>query len=457
VRPDEGRNDVTTSLDLFGFHFPADAQARLGSTALPTTFIDSSHLLAKVPAGMNPGTYDVTVAGSGQSDTLPRAYTVLQAATLDDLRADPFRLWTDTTSPRQGTSVSLGLVVNRLGGQSGLPIVPVRFYVGRVSTETVIGDGYLAGIGVNDSQSTSAVNWGMQAAGSYDIWAQIDPENIIPETDETNNVVSRTITVLQPEADTTPPVIDNLQVNGGASTTSSRAVTLTVQAHDNAGGSGVAQVYYVELHWNAGAQVWVPVQWTAWLPYGVDHRWVLHPESGLRYIQAWVADRAGNISATAMKAAINYVPASETVAAGETRVYRQSLAVGQCLTVEVTPASGDPDLYVWPPNYQTGDTYWYSLNGDGQVDRVQLTATQSGSYQIEVEGISAATYHLSITVSASCALSAAAEQATAVAGKTPRTQPMVAVNSEPPGQLAVPEAPAATRSTIYLPVVMMKK
>ena len=121
VRPPEGRNDVTISIDVYGFHFPADAQTRLGSTGLVTTFVDDGHLVAKVPAGLTPGAYDVTVLGGGQSDTLAQAFTVLNAILVDDLRADAFRLWTDPVSPRQGEPVFLGLLVQRLGGQSGLP------------------------------------------------------------------------------------------------------------------------------------------------------------------------------------------------------------------------------------------------------------------------------------------------------------------------------------------------
>jgi len=444
VRPVEGCNDVTISMDLYGFSFPAGAEARLGSIDLPTTFIHEGHLTAKVPAGLAPGVYDVSVSGGGQSDALAQAYTVLDATSVDDLRADSYRLWMDPLMPREGDSVSIGLVVDRLGGQTGLAPFPVRFYVGEAISDTVIGDGIVPGIGVDDSQSTSAVSWVAPAAGTYTIWAEIDPEGVVPETDETNNVVSRTVRVLGPDTDTTPPTIDSLLINGGARETDSREITLSVEATDNEGGSGVAQVYYVEIHWNAGAQIWVPVQWTEWLPYGEDHQWELHPESGLRYIQTWVADRAGNICAAPMKAAINYVPASETVAQGETRVYRVAVVAGQCLTVQVVPESGDPDLYVWPPGYQTGDTYWYSLNGADETDRVQFTAGESGVYQIEVEGVSAAAYHLTVTVSASCELGH--QGALLASDKTPRAQPVVPLNSEPPGQMEVPgsrEEPSA--------------
>ena len=98
--------------------------------------------------------------------------------------------------------------------------------------------------------------------------------------------------------------------------------------------------------------------------------------------------------------------------------------------------------------------YWYSLNGPGQIDQVQFTAAQSGLYQIEVEGVSPATYHLAVTVSDSCALAAGAEGQISTT-KTPRTQPVAQVSSEPPGQLAVPEAPPVSHSVeVYLPIIL---
>ncbi len=451
LRPREGRNDAVTGIELFGANFPTNSQVRLGSTDLPTTFINSDHLTAKVPAGLTPGVYDVSASGGGESDTLAQAYTVLDPTALDDLRADPFRLWTDPMSPHEGSPISLGLVVERLGGASGLVLVPVRFFVGEGGSETHIGDTVVPALGVDDSQSTLPVVWGEQSAGSYSVWAVIDPDNAIPETCETNNVVSRTITVLEPVGDTLPPTIESLVVNGGASQTSSRNITLTVEATDNPGGSGVAQVLYVELHWNIGAQTWVPVQLTQWLAYGQDHHWELHPESGLRYIQAWVADHAQNVSAAPRKAAINYVPTSETVAQGETRVYRVGVVAGQCLSVRVEPESGDPDLYVWPPGYEPGATYWYSLRGAGETDAIQFTATQSGLYQIEVEGFTEATYRLTITVSESCAL--AMKGARTATSKTLRTQPVVPVSSAPPGQLALPEAPPTLKAALAIPLM----
>jgi len=169
-------------------------------------------------------------------------------------------------------------------------------------------------------------------------------------------------------------VVTDFLVNGGASSTVTCSVTLTVTATDD---TDPTQVYYVEQHYNLGARTWVPVQWTDWLPYDDQpHSWTLHPNTGLRYLQAWAADAVGNISCAPLCAQINYMPASGQVTAGETKAYRQMAETGQCLRVRIEPTYGDPDLYVWPPGYQMGDDYWYSIEGPGVVNEMQFIICQ---------------------------------------------------------------------------------
>ncbi len=464
VRPVEGFNDVVVSIDVFGFNFPPDAQVSLGTsppTGLSTIYIDHTHLVAKVPAGLPPGDYDLGVAGEAYSSTLAKAYIVLDATQpADDLRAQSYYLWTDPETPLEGEGVSLGLVVERVGGTQGLIQIPVRFYLGDFDQTARIGDAYLAGIGANDTASTSALAWGTQPAGRYTIFAEIDPDDIVAETNETNNVVSRTVTIQAPLVDTTPPVLTSLLVNGGAGHTMTRGVTLTASATDD---TGPAQVYYVEQHYNAGARTWVPVQWTGWLPYAHQpHLWTLHPGTGLRYLQAWAADAAGNVSRASLRAQINYTPASDHVATGETRAYRWLAEAGQCFRARVTPAYGDPDLYVWPPRYQSGGSYWYSINGPGEVEYVQFQIPEDGNYQIEVEGITESDYEIAVEISDSCPANPATRSGHSehkVYGesgtKTPRELPIVPVDSEPPGQLVVPSPLRdLLNEYVYLPLAI---
>jgi hypothetical protein len=117
----------------------------------------------------------------------------------------------------------------------------------------------------------------------------------------------------------------------------------------------------------------------------------------------------------------------------------------------VTPATGDPDLYIWPP---AGDTPWVSDHATG-AEHLSIEVTESGTYQIEVYGYTAATYGISIEVTASAGSSAVsselgrAARGTGVSGllmkaaltKVRRTVPVVSPSSTPQTQIALPPAP----------------
>ena len=257
---------------------------------------------------------------------------------------------------------------------------------------------------------------------------------------------------LAPAADTQPPVIDSFAANQGSPTTDNRSVTLVTVGHDQPGGSGLGQVMYAEMHWSGGAQTWVPVQFTDWLSFGPQpHTWQLHPVPGMRYVQVWVADLALNISPVAVKTMINFIPATDALLAGETHIFRLYAEVGQCLKVSVTPSVGDPDLYVWPPGYETGQLAWYSILGAGEPDVVEIPVSAAGQYQVEVEGVTATEYAMSVTIAMHCTRTSLAPAA-APPAKTPRSNPFVSTASEPVGSLALPEQNAFI-NTIYLPVI----
>ncbi len=156
----------------------------------------------------------------------------------------------------------------------------------------------------------------------------------------------------------------------------------------------------------------------------------------------------GNISLYPYRAYINYLPPSDHVGQGQVRVYRQTVGAGQTLTVRVTPISGDPDLYVWPPDWPIRPP-WASYSSSG-VDEVSLSAPVNGVYQIEVYGYTAADYQISISLGSSQQQLVIGESTLA---KTPRDSPALPVSSVPGEQVALP--PAAPRQyLIYLPVVL---
>jgi hypothetical protein len=463
IIPNQGTNDVPNEINVYGLNFADGISVTLGTTpptSLDTIRFNSSHLRATVPAGLPAGTYDLIVTNpDGGSDTLEDAYTVFDAQVEnDDLYAQSHDLWTDPLTIRQGEQASLGLVVHRQGGNITLSNVIVRFYDGDpYNGGTPIGDGTIYLLSPSSSESTTRVPWSPAAAGDYAIYARIDPYDDISETIETNNTISTTITVLPPAGDTTPPVVTSFTINEGAETTDVLTVTLTVSAEDDAGGSGVGSIFFVEFEFVQAAMQWVPVQASGWLTYTTNYTWTLMPIAGVRYMQAWAADRAGNISLYSYNDRINYLPPRDQVAMGQVRLYRYYVEEGQTLSVTVTPISGDPDLYVWPPDFQEGDQRWYRTNGPGEVDEVQFEAPESGTYQIEVYGYSAAEYTISIGVSGGGASLASEGQAfrSVNADKLLPEKPVIPVSDEPPGQMAIPTAPiTGDVHKIYLPVIM---
>ncbi len=453
ARPSHGRSDQVTGVELFGTNLSPVFTYYLGATPLSITVVDDGHISVKVPAGMAAGTYDVTVRqGDEVLATLVDGYVAIDNLTVNDLLSDPIYLWSEPAAPREGEPVALGLVVQRLGGVAVISQAAVRYTVeGPAQALLVIGTGVAANLGANESANTTSVDWLVAAGGTYTVTALIDPDNQIAETDESNNFIRRLVTVLPQAQDTQSPGIDSFVVAQGSLTTSSLTITLDTSAHDEVGGSGLGQVMYVEMHWNGGAQAWVPVQFTAWLAYDQPHTWQLHPAPGMRYLQAWVADLAGNISAGSTKALLNYVPGTDSLLAGETRILRLPMLVGQCLRIMVTPASGDPDLYVWPPSFQAGQEAWYSINDAGQPDMVDFAAPVTGDYQVEVDGLTATEFSLQVLLPTACTRLATAPSGL-VATKTPRTAPVVRPADRPAGMLALPER-VPPESQLYLPAV----
>ena len=459
VAPNQGNNDVPSEINILGSHFSTGITAALSTvppTALNVRFGDPTQIVAVVPAGLPAGRYDLTVDNpGGGSAMLPGAYEVYGAAS-DDLFGYPYELWTDPQTLRAGESGGVGLVVHRQGGNSVLSNVVVRFYRGNPGQGgVVIGDGVIPLLSPNSSVSTPKVSWAPPAAGAYDLYAVIDPGNAIPETAEANNVVSRTVTVAGPTADTIAPHVDSFAINDGASLATSPAVTLDTTASDNPGGSGVASLLYLEYEYSQAANQWYPVQNSGWVTYATaqnNYPWELLPGAGMKYMQAWAADKAGNISLYPYRAYIDYVPATDHVEQGQVRVYRYTLAAGQVFAATLTPTTGDPDLYVWSPDFPTRPP-WVSNQASG-TDQVTFSAPVAGVYQIEVYGFTAADYALTFAAEAAGA-HVDNLRSSASASKPERTTPALPPNSEPGMQIALPPPPVPV-SKLYLPVVLRR-
>ncbi|MGB0383728.1 MAG: trypsin-like serine protease, partial [Ardenticatenaceae bacterium] len=471
VEPKQAGNQVPNEINLYGAHFQEGATVSMelatrsflrffalrSGTTLQTNFVNNGHLRAIVPADQQPGHYHLTVSNDdGTQATLSNGYMVL-APDAEDLFAYEYQLWSNPATLRAGQAAEIGLTVHRQGGESTLKNVTVAFSLGDPNDDgTPIGDGVVRLLGPDSQKNTNGVSWSPDEAGTYQIYATIDPENGVDEADEDNNVIVRTLTVLPEADDSSAPTVDQFTIDGGAIETTSLDVQLSISASDASGSAstGVESLFIVEYEYNPGAASWVPVHLSDdWQPYKNTPstiNWTLSPAAGIKYLEAWVADGAGNISLSGQSALINYMPASETLMSGGSRVYAYTLSAGQSLTAHLTPTSGDADLYIWPESAATPP---YSINGAGEVDEVSFTASQDGTYMVEVFAYTDSTYTLTVDIGTR----ATTNNTRPSAGKTPRTQPALDPANIPTSLAhALPMAPTTPTDTlhqIYLPVV----
>jgi hypothetical protein len=458
VSPDQSRNHVPVELTLTGANFTPGSQVRLTSGSYSyfpaVTYLSSSQLKTLLPVGFTPGTYDLTVLNpDGQSVTLSAAYQSLSPIDSDLLGAS-YELWTSPTSVYEGTSVQLGQVVSRLGGATTLSSVNVRFYLGDPSAGgTLIGTGTVASLAPDSQASTTGIAWTTPAAGSYTLYAVIDPTDAVVEANETNNTLSRSVQVLPTPVeapDLTPPVVVSFSANGGARSTSQPTINLSVSASDTAPGT-VARVKFIEYVYNEGSGLWQEGQASSWMTYASTqaYPWTLLPGAGARYLQAWAADSAGNVSLLPLQTWINYLPAGASLLAGQSHYYLFELVSGAGFTITVTPSTGDPDLYVFAPDFATR-LPWVSISSS-LPDWVSFAAPLSGTYVARVYGYTDAAYTLTYTAGVSGKPPAAES---VLLTKELLTEPGLEPEEVPSDQRSV-DVPVAVQFTfqLFLPLV----
>ncbi|MCA9982145.1 MAG: IPT/TIG domain-containing protein, partial [Anaerolineales bacterium] len=381
VNPDFGFSHVATQIFIHGQNLSQPTTINLGATPLDAIYDSDELIIAIVPAGLPVGWHDLTVQTAGGTSQLPQAYEVLPTNS-DDLTATPDWLWTEPLLLREGRPGHLGLNVQRLGGTVTLEEVAVEFSLdGQVHSR-----GRTQPMAANSTEVTTPLAWTPIAAGQYELCATIDPDNLIPETDETNNRVCRQITVLPPALCVEPPNISGVDIENGALTTLAREVSLDVTAEYFCGNQA-GHIRFVEFEYFLGAQRWVPITITPWLPYETVHQdypWTLLPTFGVRFMSAWAGDRLGNLSRTPAQDHISLVPQTQSgyVAQGGIHFYRFYLEGGQTFQATLQSVTGDADVYVWGPD---GALVAFSNNESGS-DTVTFPVGLTGTYQIEVVG-----------------------------------------------------------------------
>ena len=304
------------------------------------------------------------------------------------------------------------------------------------------------------SEASAAINWTPLAAGTYTVYTQIDPENTVTESFEDNNLFHRTVEVLPSLPDQAAPHVDSFTINGNEQSTSTQVVRLTTTATDlGTPASGIHRLLYIEYEYSSSAQQWVRVHSSGWLDFataGTNYTWTLTPSSGMKLLQAWVSDRAGNVSLFPVTKSINFAPDTHSIGLNQRKVFRYTLASGQTLSARLEAITGDPDLYIWSP--EEGQAPWVSNLTTG-IDDYDITASVAGSYQVEVYGYSAAEYRLIVTVSDTRNNVAAASVTSGVdPNKVIPVAPPVSSNVRPSNQVSI-ASPGVSQNRVLLPLI----
>lgn len=463
--PNQGVNTAPVLADIYGSNLAPGVTAALRRSGqadvalLNIGYVDNTHILATVPAGVAVGSYTLVITNpNGLSAQLPNAYTVLAA--LDDLlpRRDSFLV--EPPSPRAGEAVSLTMTVRRAGGTAALSNVAVDFYVqDATGAETYLGRRTVAILPPDSRAATPVVFWTPAQSGVYTLRAVIDPTNAVAETFEDNNVITRTVEVLPARSrDVIPPTVAGLVINNGEERTTSRQVYLNATAVDNAGGSGVTHLLYVEYIFNQNTGHWMAVAVSGWVSYAeasTGYPWQLYPLAGAHYIQVWAADAAGNISADAGLRFINWVPGETpfSLAEDEVHSYLTRLSSGEGLTLRLTSVTGDADLYVWRAT-AAGPVLVAASYLEDPVEEVSFVAPAEGVYLIEVYGYAASTYRLDFLANGTARITAGGVILPTKGRGLPTSNPGITPASTT-DEAGVPSAPVTQHEYyLFLPITL---
>jgi hypothetical protein len=377
--------------------------------------VEPRKIVVIVPRGLPGGVYRLTISNpDGKSDSALPGLMIIGALPSDDLAAG--EIWTDPKTVRMGDEVRLGVRVKRLGGEGTLTGVTVRFYLGRPEDGAPIGTATVEPL-EPWGRANASILWNTTGlSGTVGISAKVDPDDTVPELTDLNNVAGRMIRLLPPsDGDEDPPKLTSVEIDGGATTSSDREVSLAVQASD--AGSGLNSLLIVERIFVSGIREWTTVRVSEWITWSAALSYTLSPDAGIHVLSVFVSDKAGNISRP-MSDWVNYLPLSDTIRAGQVKLFWQDLRAGETLSVTLTTLTGDADLYLFGPGGRRG----FSINPTTTVDSIVFTAEQDGRYLIEVEGFVASTYSLSWTVGSGAGRSALRAAAAAVpAGKSVRS------------------------------------
>lgn len=492
INPNQGLTSVVNDVVIDGFNFRPGITGTLvlsdtgGIEPLQNiSQTSTTRILAQVPDGILPGTYDLRLYNPGVSaaGVLTEAYTAIAPGN-NDFWIDDGDIWTDPPTLRAtGGTILVGVNIHRHGGKRAWQL-QVDFYLdapGTAAGGTLIGSKLSDPIQPmptgREELTPVFIEWTppIGLLGSKKLYAVITPPaaslSVDAELSTRNNVAFRVVTFQPPLPDDIPPDLRGLALQGvlsGTAAISSPVVSVAIDANDPTQApkvaTGVQSMYLTEREYNFSARDWIPISSTGWISYSSNFSLPLVSKAGMRFIQAWVSDGAGNISSNRQRQQVSLLAdvVSDTLRINQVRAYRRTLQAGQLVQVKLEPLKGDGDLYVWGP---TNNSALVRNNSGTALDQGCFKASVAGTYQMEVWAYADTTYRITISeftgTEAACLAIAQNLKATALG---PEKQPLftdssgnpapaVSVNSAPGDQDSPPGAPlsAAGVSTTTTP------
>jgi len=208
----------------------------------------------------------------------------------------------------------------------------------------------------------------------------------------------KTDVILNPthvEEDDIQPEITDLTI-GSEDVISDPSVTLFISATDNI---SVDWMYIKE--WvlrDLPKPHWEEVQQSGWIPFQTELPWKLTNQSVVHFIGAWVADGNMNRSHNG-RAGLDFVSLvipDTNILTGGMIPYMVFFEKGQNVEIKTLSSNGDVDLYVWRLN-EFNEPYRLSTGTGVGEEKISFTAEISRPYLIIVQGMTDATFDLSIS------------------------------------------------------------
>lgn len=338
-----------------------------------------------------------------------------------NLYIDRHDIFFDPPTVIKGTTVEVGANISLFGTQadlqqlaqdSGISDITVRFTFSPANAgtpETV--DVALPATAFNQDfgQATVTTNWQVNAdaPGRVTVKVEIDPDNLLAESNEQDNVEQRRIRLSNPPPDTTPPQVNSVIIspndifNPEPQITQSRDVKVQIVATDN---EELQSFCIVRYAYNVRLRRWVEERCSFQsLPapvaadtFVVDAR--LRPIEGVGYVFVWVKDADGNISSTPGFDFITFIPGTPiNLSRNDSRLFRINTTTGQTFTF--TPEFGDVDVSVFDGIGANATRCDFSVNNGTQPETVTVPsgACIGPNFQIEVFAIANSRFTVSVT------------------------------------------------------------